>query len=59
MKLLQLVATANVVRGDGKCFTASHLKMFADESPDMYQYNEAQQELWLKKPEEKKNAHIS
>lgn len=60
MPLTVMVAKAGVLRGDGKCFTANTLKMFAEEAPEKYYYNEKNEELWLrKKPKEKPNAYIS
>lgn len=58
MRLKTLVAKAGVVREDGKCFDSKTLKMFAKEAPEKYHYLERQKELWLKKSEAKKNAHV-
>ena len=55
MTLLYLVAKAGVIREDGKCFDKNTLKLHAKESPDKYEYLEGSEELWLRKPKEKKN----
>jgi hypothetical protein len=59
MPVTQMVAKAGVVREDSKVFDAKTLKMFAKESPEKYVYCDKKEELWLRKPEEKTDAHFS
>lgn len=59
MAVTHRVAKAGVVREDSKVFDANTLKMFAKESPEKYVYFEKTEELWLRKPEEEKNANLS
>jgi hypothetical protein len=60
LTITTLVAKAGKVRSDGKAFSATVLKRFAQESPDKYEYLEGPQELWLKSKEKKQpNANFS